>query len=272
MAYLDFFIGADDPVRIHAWQLLHDVTTGPHTLSCYLLIYVTENQSLHIWDRNTNVIRAGDMMLIHPGQCHRYSMPQNIRIYNCLFEPEMTSFAAPDKLPSGIAHIPFEKQKIVERLLLLISERNTAQGSALSCDTVKKYLDELLFIYSGNIGSNDAEKKSSGFNYVLKAMNLIQQNRNISISSLAGELGLNPDYLNRIFKKELFMTIMDYKIMRRAVDACDMLENTGKSVEEIARELGYKNVSLFCSQFKTVCKKTPAEYRSYRKNNAQNDL
>ncbi|WP_366139130.1 helix-turn-helix domain-containing protein [uncultured Lutibacter sp.] len=43
--------------------------------------------------------------------------------------------------------------------------------------------------------------------------------------------------------------------------ACELLKETEGSVEQIAYETGYPNLSFFYRQFKMFTKKTPANYR-----------
>jgi len=265
MGYIDSFVGSGEPLKIHSWQLLHDITTGPHTLSCYLLIYIIKNQSLHIWNKRTHVIQEGDMMLIHPGQCHRYALPNKLLIYNCLFEKQMTSLSDPAGIPSQVAHIPVEERKRTVHLLRIIAERSKLGRASLSPEAIKAYLNELLVIYGRNIPEACTEKNESGngCNYVLQAMNLIRQDSSLGISDISAVIDLNPDYLNRVFKKELNITLVKYKIMRRVIDAGDILERSDLSVGAIARGLGCRNISLFCAQFRKIYGKTPAEYRAY---------
>lgn len=263
MGYIERFIGEGEPLKIYAWRLYHDVATGPHTLPCYLLIYVRENQSIHIWDRNTDVVKAGDMLLIHPGQTHRYVMPNGLRIYNCLFEETMTTAPYLRELPTRIAHIPLSMQKRVESLLAGIAAKHVHIYPLCDPALVKAQLRQLLDIYRDQTSDGASPEINGVCNYILQAINLLQENRELNIPELAETIGLNQDYLNRIFKKEVGMTLIDYKILLRIMSAVKLLENSDAAVSEIAEDVGYSSNSLFCAQFKRVCKMTPVEYRKY---------
>jgi len=162
-----------------------------------------------------------------------------------------------EMLPSHIAHIPPSERRYTVYLLRKLQSRRWSQPF-----DVRACLNELLSIYCRNLSSSSESVRGNGYNYIIKAMNLIQQEPYLSMTALSERVGLNPDYLNRIFKKELHVTVMRYRIISRALAAAELLEKNELSVSDMARELGYKNVSLFCAQFRTVFKKTPAVYRS----------
>lgn len=84
---------------------------------------------------------------------------------------------------------------------------------------------------------------------------------NISRSSLSDIFFLNPDYLARVFKQEMKVSISAYLLERRMERARYLLRETKTPINKIAEELGYENSSYFAKLFRTRYGMTPLEYR-----------
>lgn len=84
----------------------------------------------------------------------------------------------------------------------------------------------------------------------------------ITRESLAEMVYLNPDYLARIFKKEVGEPIGVYIINQRIAIAKEYLEKTEEPVNLISVKVGYDNFSYFSKIFKNTVGMTPKEYRN----------
>ncbi|WP_027086165.1 helix-turn-helix domain-containing protein [Cohnella panacarvi] len=82
--------------------------------------------------------------------------------------------------------------------------------------------------------------------------------------SLAEVVYLNPDYLARLFKKEIGVSLGTYIIQARIQTAKQWLETTKWSVHDIARKVGYANYPHFSKFFKQETGCTPIDYRKQR--------
>lgn len=83
-------------------------------------------------------------------------------------------------------------------------------------------------------------------------------------TSLAEIVYLNPDYLARLFKKETGISLGNYIIQARIKVAKHLLETTPLSVNAIAAKIGYANYSYFIKLFKQEIGCTPIEFRKNR--------
>lgn len=68
---------------------------------------------------------------------------------------------------------------------------------------------------------------------------------------------LNPDYLARLFKKELGVSLGQYIKDRRMEKACHALVETRMAVSRIAGMVGYDNYSYFIKLFREQFGMTP---------------
>ncbi|WP_304152704.1 AraC family transcriptional regulator [Megamonas hypermegale] len=107
--------------------------------------------------------------------------------------------------------------------------------------------------------------------YVEQAIDYIYENynKNITIGDMANHLNIDRTYLYRLFKREYNVSPQKYLLNFRLRVAVNKLENTQKSIMEIAEECGFNNVSLFCHQFKKVYSDTPLNYRKYPRSDIQ---
>lgn len=83
----------------------------------------------------------------------------------------------------------------------------------------------------------------------------------ISFEGLAAELGVSYSYLRRIFRSETGTTPKQYVMSARIQRACDLLDNTDKSIKEIAGLLGFNSAYHFSAQFHDMMGKAPTQWR-----------
>lgn len=81
------------------------------------------------------------------------------------------------------------------------------------------------------------------------------------VDTLASQVHLNSDYLNRIFKKETGMTISKYTILQKMERAKWLLRHTDSPISEVAAAVGYFNYSSFNRSFSKIVGRSPQEYK-----------
>lgn len=80
---------------------------------------------------------------------------------------------------------------------------------------------------------------------------------------LAEQMELSKDYMGKLFRNSLGVTISDYCTRLKMEKAKSMLTGTNKKVYEIGDELGYSTVDYFTRLFKNYTGCTPAGYRRH---------
>nr|WP_275983702.1 response regulator [Paenibacillus hamazuiensis] len=102
-------------------------------------------------------------------------------------------------------------------------------------------------------------------NAVEKVKRYISTNldQDISRDDLAGYIGLHPDYIAKLFKKETGLSISEYVIQARIEIAKDLLVKTDMSISNIALHVGYSNFSYFSTVFKKTTQMNPQEFRKW---------
>lgn len=102
--------------------------------------------------------------------------------------------------------------------------------------------------------------------YVSQAIQFIEDHydQDISLESLAGQIGISPFYLSRLFKSEIGQTFVEYLTQLRVQEAIKLASNTRLSIKEIAGRTGYQNPTYFCRIFKKYTGRTIGEIREQR--------
>lgn len=83
----------------------------------------------------------------------------------------------------------------------------------------------------------------------------------VTISTLARLASLSPTYFTGLFKKQTGCAPRDYLHLLRIHRACQLLQNTGLTIKQIASCVGYQDQFHFSRQFKAFQGVSPSQYR-----------
>ena len=84
----------------------------------------------------------------------------------------------------------------------------------------------------------------------------------ISVQDAAAVIGITPNYLSSLFKRQLGQNFMDYVNATKVKYACTLLRDGKHMVYEVSHMLGYDNAYYFTKVFKRYMKMTPTEYQA----------
>lgn len=112
--------------------------------------------------------------------------------------------------------------------------------------------------------SLDDKKSTRHDEVVAKIMAIVQQNymqHELSLDSIAEEMGLSATYIGRLFKKITLNTILNYIIEVRMAKARELLLTTELPIGDTAERTGFSNSPYFYKAFKKINGVTPADFR-----------
>ena len=127
----------------------------------------------------------------------------------------------------------------------------------------KKFKKKYLAITDGKFEN----KKGTLENYLLKNERLNtskvvpEGTKNSKYASLAEELELSKDYIGKLFKNKIGITLNEYSTILKMEYGKKLLKTSNKKVYEISEELGYSTVDYFSKLFKNYTNLTPVQYR-----------
>lgn len=90
---------------------------------------------------------------------------------------------------------------------------------------------------------------------------------NITLKQIASKVGLTPNYLGLLIKKNTGKSFMEYITDLRLVHAKNMLKYSYFSVDYISQSSGFPSCSYFIQLFKKHYKITPKQYQKNHQNN-----
>lgn len=88
----------------------------------------------------------------------------------------------------------------------------------------------------------------------------------LSVKEVAAEIGISPDYLTRLFKKELGSPVITYINNTRIQSSIKLLNTTDLSIQEIGELVGLSDTSYFDKLFKKYIGMSPKQYRDSIRN------
>ncbi len=98
---------------------------------------------------------------------------------------------------------------------------------------------------------------------IAKAVSFIEKNyaEDISLNDMVAVSGLSKYHFTRLFSASVNQTPIEYLTKVRIQHALDLLQDNEKTIEEIAKEVGYTSSNYFSKVFKKLLNETPSNYR-----------
>jgi len=99
--------------------------------------------------------------------------------------------------------------------------------------------------------------------YIKKSLQFVETNysRKLYISEMAKSVGLNKNYFSAFFKENIGVTPQQYIIKFRINKACELMSNSGLTISDISRSVGYDDTLGFSKVFKKEKGMSPKSYR-----------
>lgn len=238
-----------------------------HSHPQYEIYYlISGNVKYHI-SGQTYVIKKGDILILNAFEYHRTEIlptedydryvleftGENVPIING-FNPLENFF----KVNPFISFIPKEivkKYKIFDYLKEVEEEAKNVNSytnhAILSLiigvvSRIGKAINEIENVSSLNISLGSLTDE-----YVNKAIAYINKNvhKKIKIEDIALSINISKSYLQHLFKNSVGIPISTY-INKQKMQVAQFMIKSGKSLEEIANELGYEYYSTFSASYK----------------------
>ena len=102
---------------------------------------------------------------------------------------------------------------------------------------------------------------SSSLNKIIEYVNNNLCNDNMSLTMLAKEMNMNPNYISQLFKKELGIGYHAYLKKARIEKAKMYLIKSSEPITVIAELVGFGDYRIFTKNFKELVGETPSSYR-----------
>ena len=253
---------------------IHQLLPAPHLHSHLELIYVKKGSSRAVLDRNTYLLKEGDLFLAFPNQIHFYQVVEPVEGYMLIFSPVLFGELKEifqTKLPVfPILHqeqLPMEITDPLEaicRKLNPLRSGEMAEGRTGSLPGASKIAAKgwLLMILGEILPLMDLTDNPADQDTIKQILKYCMENytRPLSLSILSRELNLNQFYISHIFRERMKMSYKEFIQHLRVEHACSLLEK-GENITEIAYASGFSSVRTFNRAFLAGKKMPPREFR-----------
>jgi AraC-like DNA-binding protein len=250
--------------------LRHGVITdspGPtegRRLKHFCLVYTLRGQTTYEDARiGKCVLKAGDLLLIHPGVAHLYGNGQagGWDEYFLVFDGplfdlwEKKGLLNPRKPIVHLEPIPYW-----HRRLAACVEPAESPGIA---GTLKQLVDLLAFL-TETMEMREIAHQKPRQSWLSRACRRLGSNfgEPIDWPGFSRELGLSPQMFRKLFKQVMGVSPGKYRAAKIIDRACQLSVKENKLGKEIARELGFATEPHFSRRFKEVTGMTMSQFRA----------
>ena len=132
-------------------------------------------------------------------------------------------------------------------------------GRCQSIDSALSYISGELYRLNASSGEHISGQKDAVD--MVCAYVRSHMDETMSRRLLAGYVHLNEDYLGRLFRKKMGVSLKDFILREKMAFAAELLEKTSMPVSEVALCVGFRNFAHFSTVFKKLQGMTPSRFR-----------
>ena len=271
---------AQNPIRIEHVHKKESYAMHGHEFSEICIIW--EGEGTHVSEFGREPLRAGSVLLLHPGATHGYADVHDLRVTNVYFLDHWF-------LNANVMQAQFRRTLALFFQHSLREDRRKIYHWTLKPDTLEACRREIASMESSfsNKPLADIWIRSSFIKFLCllwdgyqetvvprlpqipdtlwtvidKVENLIEQGATLSVEELAHEQNMSADHLSRLCKKYTGRTLSAFYHHRRIQLACQQLMLTDATITNVAYAAGFCDASHFGRAFKKELHVTPLQYR-----------
>jgi AraC family transcriptional regulator len=150
-------------------------------------------------------------------------------------------------------------------MLLLTELKQENLGARLYIDSLANVLAvQLLRQYSASKPHLSVYEGGLPQRQLLQVLEYIHAHleRDIKLADLAGSIGMSQFHFSHLFKQSIGTSPYQYLLQQRIERAKQLLQQTDRSIIDIALECGFNSHSHLSKQFRQLAGMTPKAYRS----------
>lgn len=252
-----------------------------HSHRFHELVLILKGSGVHFTDTEEYVIQTGDAFLIKPNVAHGYRRTDALELVNVLFLPERLGtppldlrtlpgyhalFAVEPELRrrhafGGKLTLSLSQLRQAERLIAKIEDELT-NGEPGNKFMAMTYFLQLQGYLSRNYTKTSVPKGEMVYDLSSILAHMERHfDQSMTLDALAKMGNMSKSTLNRLFKKTLGRTPIDYLTALRIDKARDLLEDPATNVTEASYGAGFDDANYFSRKFRSVMGVSPREFK-----------
>ncbi len=245
-----------------------------HWHQCIEFLYISKGYGIVVVDNQHYTARPGRLFIFPPfrlhkvhvdagdkNQYHRTTMHiEHSSVISTLhaFPRQQAQFSA-----LAASHVPAQIYDLSEQaefmeVILEQFDKLDPSGHSTASDVAFMVMQIMAFL-----PAQPQEFMPQQQTVASRIMQWIENNYSdkFSLDELAQSIGLSRSYTSRIFRQQTGGSIHEYLLTRRIKKSCDLLRTSPLSIDAIAQEVGFIEVTYFITCFKKMMSQTPLQYR-----------
>jgi len=195
-------------------------------------------------------------------ECGAYQNNQRIFVYANGKEPfDETLIASNPDIPD--VRFPFWREEVSTEILPLMKRYFLCRNNSFEFNLERRgiLLQMLGLVFQKKV---PVKIHTIGNKVFFDAKSIVDAgylSSDFKVSDIAGQLGVSANYLTKLFRKMLGMSVMDYIHTQRLEHSCRLLTQTHMTVREVAFASGFNDANYFARFFNKYFGETPSSMR-----------
>jgi AraC-like DNA-binding protein len=268
-------------------MLIHSIKLEPRKAHWFDLYYVAEGEIDFIMGSGNIFAKSRDFCCFPPGTIYGIASTKGVSVFHChaKFPAAQVRSISTDAYDwTALASRLTALTRNLSRTLYIPEHLNLADTAPI-CEAFVRLIrhqrgDEPGFLLAAEAqlililhsvskhaiqtlaSMSNPRKRSAAQIHVSRALDYIAQHKSqmISLVDVADKVGINPEYLSRIFRSYTKMSVGEYITVTKMDAAKERLLASYKSIKQVAASLGYRDQLYFSRQFRNVVGVSPQRY------------
>ena len=270
-------------LAVHSYfeQRLSEYNMDYHKHPTIELFYVVKGRANYIFKGDsqkivTENLKKGDLILIDAECPHKLNFEKDC---HCLFLELGKIFTDPDSVPAIDSYALIcncdslikgfgEKKYILLNDFLFVKQTIMRLQALLNSDK-KEYIDHYfaqVIIAELMLNINECYRKTyltnPGISRIIDFI-IREYQGNLNAAVIAKAVNMNETYMQKLFKKEMGETLLEYTTKYRISQSIALMRNTNMKFVDIAIQVGFNNRQTFYNAFKEFTGYNPLRYKKF---------
>ncbi|MCW8130358.1 MAG: helix-turn-helix domain-containing protein [Planctomycetota bacterium] len=244
----------------------------PNGTRDWLLTFTIQGRGRYLQPGLRTEACPGDLVLLEPGAYHDYGCvpgePWEFVWAHFIARPHWIEWLAFPAEGKGLRRLPVADEVTRERLrqaFLRCYADSMSGAGGMNEDLALNALEEAILLGAREQALSARERPlSPGIRRAVETMAERLAERQ-QVETLARLAGLSPSRFAHRFKEETGDSVIAYLLKLRLRQAARLLEYSGRSVKEVAADVGFESPFYFSRQFKKHFRVSPRAYQQARR-------
>jgi len=219
-------------------------------------------------------VEKGEILIVPPGMEHSLWMEAGSSRQLFLYEPEpILAMRDAQRMSKALNRVFYLKKdspgcEEIRNILLdivnIYQENDTLWNTACYSGILKMYSLIGKYYLTAAVPKKQSNPRATETEVITGVMTYINNHyqEEVTLDQVASFAGFSRYYFSRYFRQQTGSSFKDFLCQKRLQVAIDLLTNTRKSIQEIARESGFGSVATFNRIFREYRNCTPTQFRA----------